>query len=105
MNMQPKTNALVLYIKKKAVYQVIVIAEFDNAHGSQIMFVDSDDTVESDYIKNLLNIGDEDMVQGGCEVLENDFLKPVMTPDEILSDFGMYWNESGFLAFALNRFH
>lgn len=67
----------------------------DNAKGSQIMFVDGDDTVEPDYIQNLLIIGDEDMVQGGCKVLENDFLKPLMTHDEIISDFGRYWNESG----------
>ena len=67
----------------------------DNARGYQIMFVDGDDTVEPDYIQNLLIQNNEDMVQGDCTILDNGFLKPQMTHDEIISDFGRYWNESG----------
>ena len=67
----------------------------ENATGNQIMFVDGDDTVKPDYLQNLLIIGDEDIVQGGCKILENDYLKPKMSHKEILSDFGRYWFESG----------
>ena len=65
------------------------------ANGEQIFFVDGDDTVKPDYLQNLLILGDEDIVQGGCKILENDFLKPKMSHKEILSDFGRYWFESG----------
>ena len=67
----------------------------DNAQGYQIMFIDSDDTVDSKYIENLMITDDEDMVQGDCSVLENGFLHPIMTHDDIISDFGRYWIESG----------
>ena len=67
----------------------------NNAKGSQVIFVDGDDTVDLDYIQNLLIVGNEDMVQGDCKVLENDYLKPFMTHEEIISDFSRYWTESG----------
>ena len=65
------------------------------ANGEQIFFVDGDDTIDSDYIQNLLIVGNEDIVQGDCKVLENEYLKPFMTHEDIIADFGRYWTESG----------
>lgn len=65
------------------------------ANGEQIFFIDADDTVDIDYIQDLRILGNEDMVQGDCKVLENEYLKPFMTHEEIIADFGRYWTESG----------
>lgn len=66
----------------------------DNALGEMIFFIDSDDTVDKDYLEKLMIKSDEDYVISGVKILENDFLKPVMTNNEIFSDFNRFWMES-----------
>lgn len=66
----------------------------DSAVGDMIFFIDSDDTVDKDYLQKLMIIGEEDFVQSGVITLENDFLKPIMTHDEIFSNFNRFWTES-----------
>lgn len=66
----------------------------DNAQGDCIFFIDSDDTIEPDYLEKLKIVGDEDFVQGARAVLENDYLKQIMTHDEIFKDYNRFWMES-----------
>jgi len=66
----------------------------DNALGEMIFFIDSDDTVDKDYLEKLMIKSDEDYVISGVKILENDFLKPVMTNNENFSDFNRFWMES-----------
>lgn len=66
----------------------------DIANGKYIFFVDSDDSVEKDYVDKLSIMGDEDFVQGGCKLISNDFLTEVMTQEEISKDYARYWLES-----------
>lgn len=70
----------------------------DHAKGEMIFFIDSDDTVGPDYLKNLEIIDDEDFVQSGVKILENDYLKPIMTHEDILKtiiNFGCSLGSSG----------
>ena len=66
----------------------------DHAKGEMIFFIDSDDTVGSDYLKNLEIIDDEDFVQSGVKILENDYLKPIMTHEDIFKDYNQFWMQS-----------
>lgn len=66
----------------------------DHARGECIFFIDSDDTVDQDYLKELMIQDDEDFVQGGRTILENDYLKTVMTHSEIFADYNRFWMES-----------
>jgi glycosyltransferase involved in cell wall biosynthesis len=66
----------------------------DNAQGEFICFIDSDDTVGSNYLMNLAPRGDEDFIQGGVGVLENDYLKQYMTHEDIFKDYNQFWMQS-----------
>lgn len=66
----------------------------DNAKGEMIFFIDSDDTVGPDYLKELEILEDEDFVQSGVRILENDYLKSVMTHEDIFKDYNRFWMES-----------
>ena len=66
----------------------------DQACGLYVCFIDSDDTVGENYLDILKPICDEDFVQSGVQVLENDYLKPIMTHDEIFADYNRFWMES-----------
>ena len=66
----------------------------DHAKGEMIFFIDSDDTVGPDYLKNLEIIDDEDFVQSGVKILENDYLKPIMTHEDIFKDYNQFWMQS-----------
>ena len=66
----------------------------DHAKGEMIFFIDSDDTVGPDYLKNLEIIDDEDFVQSGVKILENDYLKPIMTYEDIFKDYNQFWMQS-----------
>lgn len=66
----------------------------DNAQGEFICFIDSDDTIGPDYLKTLVPQDDEDFVQSGVKIAENDYLKPFMTHEEIFSDYNRFWMES-----------
>ena len=65
------------------------------AKGLQILFIDGDDTIKSDYIENMMIMGDEDIVIGSCTVLQNEFFKPIMEHKDIMRNFGRYWLEQG----------
>lgn len=66
----------------------------DTAKGKMIFFIDSDDTVGPDYLKNLEILSDEEFVQSGVKVLENDYLKAEMSHENIFKDFNRFWMES-----------
>ncbi len=66
----------------------------DKSTGEMIFFIDSDDTVGRDYLKELMIRDGEDFVQSGVKTLENDYLKPVMTHSDIFVDFNRFWMES-----------
>lgn len=66
----------------------------DRAKGEMIFFIDSDDTVGPDYLKNLEILSDEEFVQSGVKVLENDYLKAEMSHENIFKDFNRFWMES-----------
>lgn len=66
----------------------------DNAVGDMIFFIDSDDFIEPDYIEQLKIRDDEDFVQSGVRILENDYLKSVMTHEEIFLDYNQFWMQS-----------
>lgn len=66
----------------------------DKAKGEMIFFIDSDDTVGPDYLKNLEILSDEEFVQSGVKVLENDYLKAEMSHEDIFKDFNQFWMES-----------
>lgn len=66
----------------------------DKAKGEMIFFIDSDDTVGPDYLKNLEILSDEEFVQSGVKVLENDYLKAEMSHEDIFEDFNRFWMES-----------
>ncbi len=66
----------------------------DMAIGKMVFFIDSDDYIGPDYLKTLMIIGDEDFVQSGVQILESDYLKPVMTHEEIYSDYNLFWRDS-----------
>lgn len=66
----------------------------EEATGEMVFFIDSDDYVGPDYLKELMLQDDEDFVQSGVKTLKNDYLKPIMTHDEIFSDFNRFWMES-----------
>ena len=44
----------------------------EHAQGEYLFFVDSDDEIGPDYIRNLLPVGDEDLVYGGCRNILSD---------------------------------
>ena len=50
--------------------------------------------MDKDYLEKLMIKSDEDYVISGVKILENDSLKPVMTNNEIFSDFNRFWMES-----------
>jgi glycosyltransferase involved in cell wall biosynthesis len=66
----------------------------DVAVGEMIFFIDSDDFIGPDYVKTLMIKDGEDFVQSGVKTLENDYLKEIMTHDDIFSDFNRFWMES-----------
>lgn len=63
----------------------------DVALGEYICFIDSDDSVGIDYLKNLAPVEDEDFIQGGVAVLENRYLKEYMTHEDIFKDYNLFW--------------
>ena len=66
----------------------------DFAKGEMIVFIDSDDTVGPNYLNDLEFQYDEEFVQCGVKILENDYLKPIMTHDEIFLNYNRFWLES-----------
>ena len=59
----------------------------DFAKGEMIVFIDSDDTVGPNYLNDLEFQYDEEFVQCGVKILENDYLKPIMIHDEIFLNY------------------
>lgn len=66
----------------------------DHARGEMIVFIDSDDSIGKNYLKLLEFKDNEEFVQCGVKTLENDYLKPFMTHEEIMKDYNRFWLES-----------
>ena len=66
----------------------------DNANGDYICFIDADDYVGKRYLEIHLPDNDEDFIQSSVKILENDYLKPIMTHDEIFIDYNQFWRQS-----------
>ena len=66
----------------------------DHAKGQMIVFIDSDDSIGKHYLELLEFKDDEEFVQCGVKTLENDYLKSIMTHDEIMKDYNRFWLES-----------
>lgn len=66
----------------------------DNAKGDYICFIDADDYVGERYLEIHLPDNNEDFIQSSVKILENDYLKPIMTHDEIFKDYNRFWMQS-----------
>lgn len=66
----------------------------DNAKGDYICFIDSDDYVDERYLEIHLPKYGEDLVQSSVNILVNEYLKEVMSHDDIFNDYNRFWMQS-----------
>lgn len=63
----------------------------ENAKGDYICFIDSDDYIGENYLNIHLPVNGEDFIQSGVSILENDYLKSIMTYEDIFENYNMFW--------------
>lgn len=92
----------VIHIKNSGVSAARNIG-LDRAVGKYILFLDADDWIASEHIKNMLPIADEDLIRAGFKKIKNghfyseEATKPLfLTKEEMASNFYSFWIEYPF---------